>query len=396
MSFDYISHGPPVSNLLPGGGNAASCLDITNGLVYFRDYSAADGETGWLATGSSVAAPVGSIQFNLNGVLGGSSNLTWDNVGNNLTVTGGKIVSPVVYGNIAPGSAGIVAGNTGNTNGQVNLTAGSGHTGSVQFYNGSGTRVGYIGFDGGTTDLAVTLTNSGNLYVTGGGITQDNTTAATSGVSQPSPLYTLRGRYWDGAASQVDSWTIQNVVSSGTNGATTLTWVHTGTSGPAAMTLPAGCTLNVSNNIIANGFVSGLVPNGAIAQWRTANDARWQQAHISELITLSTSGTTTDSVANLLPANSIIEAVVARVTTTITTATDWKLGDATTPGRFTAADSIMTAGETQIGLVQVDQTGAAGPKQIAAAKLRITTTGTPGAGVIRVTVFYRTFIAPSS
>jgi hypothetical protein len=39
---------------------------------------------------------------------------------------------------------------------------------------------------------------------------------------------------------------------------------------------------------------------------------------------------------------------------------------------------------------------AAGPVQSAAAKLRITTTGTPGAGKIRVTVFYRQYVAPSS
>ena len=129
---------------------------------------------------------------------------------------------------------------------------------------------------------------------------------------------------------------------------------------------------------------------------RTTNNALWVRGHATEIITLSTSGTTTDSVGNLLPANSIIEAVVARVTTTITTATDWKLGDATTPGRFTAANSTLTAGTTGVGLVHVDQAGAAGPRQTTAAKLRITTTGTPGAGVIRVTVFYRQFTPPAS
>lgn len=120
---------------------------------------------------------------------------------------------------------------------------------------------------------------------------------------------------------------------------------------------------------------------------------------ISESITLSTGGATTDSSANLLPANSLILAVVARVTTTITTATDWKLGDANVAGRFTAANSTLTAGTTDISSVQwkADTTAAnAGPIQVAAAKLRITTTGTPGAGAIRVTVFYVPFTAPTS
>ena len=127
-----------------------------------------------------------------------------------------------------------------------------------------------------------------------------------------------------------------------------------------------------------------------------ANGETWVRGQISELITLSTSGTTTDSASNLLPSNSIIEAVVARVTTTITTATDWKLGDAATAGRFSPANHDLTAGTAQVGTVQADQSGAPGPRQISAAKLRITTTGTPGAGVIRVTVFYRQFVPPTS
>lgn len=116
-----------------------------------------------------------------------------------------------------------------------------------------------------------------------------------------------------------------------------------------------------------------------------------------EEITLSTVGTTSDSVANLLPANSVILGVTARITAAIVTATNWKLGDATTSGRFTAANSTLTLGTVESGpSVCVDQTGAAGPRQVAAAKLRITTTGTPSAGKVRVCVHYRTFVAPTS
>jgi hypothetical protein len=122
----------------------------------------------------------------------------------------------------------------------------------------------------------------------------------------------------------------------------------------------------------------------------------WTLGNATELLTLSTSGTTTDTSANLLPANAIIEAVVARVTTTITTATDWKLGDATIAGRFSAANAVMTAGSTIVGTVHADQTGTSGPRQTAAAKVRVTTTGTPGAGVVRITVYYRQFVAPTA
>jgi hypothetical protein len=116
----------------------------------------------------------------------------------------------------------------------------------------------------------------------------------------------------------------------------------------------------------------------------------------SELITLSTSGATTDSVANLLPANAIIGPVDCRITTTITTATNWSVGDATIAARFAAANSTLTAGTTSVGLQHVDQTGTSGPKQTAAAKLRITTTGTPGAGAIRCAVNYTLGTPPTS
>ena len=119
----------------------------------------------------------------------------------------------------------------------------------------------------------------------------------------------------------------------------------------------------------------------------------------TELMTLSTVGATTDSSANLLPANALILGVAARVTTTITTATDWALGDGTTAARFAAANATLTAGTTEVGLAHwlgSVSTGATGPTQASAAKLRITTSGTPGAGAIRVTVYYLKFVAPTA
>lgn len=121
---------------------------------------------------------------------------------------------------------------------------------------------------------------------------------------------------------------------------------------------------------------------------------------ISENITLSTSGATTDSSANLLPANATINAVGCRVSTTVTTATDWSVGDSTTAARFGAANATMTVGATSNSTGTAWTTGIAsattGIKQAAAAKLRITTTGTPGAGAIRCTVFYSQPTPPTS
>jgi len=128
-------------------------------------------------------------------------------------------------------------------------------------------------------------------------------------------------------------------------------------------------------------------------------DSCLMQVKSSE-ITLNTGGTDTDE-SGLLIGASIILGVVARVTTTITTATNWSIGDTVASGenRFTPVNSTMTAGETQIGLNHRDPTvatAALGPVQASSADLRITTTGTPGAGKIRVTVFLMSFVNPTS
>lgn len=123
-------------------------------------------------------------------------------------------------------------------------------------------------------------------------------------------------------------------------------------------------------------------------------------AQVSEEITLDTGAAFTDSTANLLPANSIILGVVAYVTTTITDSTGWKLGDAVTDGRFTANNTNLVAGTKDIGLAQLQgavATDAAGPIQTTAAKLRVTMAGgNPGAGTVRVTVFYLAAVAPTA
>ncbi|KKL93089.1 hypothetical protein LCGC14_1878160, partial [marine sediment metagenome] len=144
---------------------------------------------------------------------------------------------------------------------------------------------------------------------------------------------------------------------------------------------------------------TGVITPKANVSQESANLGKWIRGQISEEITLSTGGTTTDSVANLLIVNCIIEAVIAYVTETITTATDWALGDASQAARFLAASTLLAAGSRVVGMAHRDPTVASadlGPVQSASAKLRITTTGTPGAGKIRITVFYSNFVAPAS
>lgn len=130
----------------------------------------------------------------------------------------------------------------------------------------------------------------------------------------------------------------------------------------------------------------------------TVNGASFVPYVDSEQITLNTGGLTTDSSANLLHANSMIDAVVCRQTTAITTSTNWGISDPTTANRFAAAVSIATT--TLVGFDQNLPTAAsraASAIQDSAAKLRITVTASnPGAGVVRCTVFGRTATVPAS
>ena len=150
-----------------------------------------------------------------------------------------------------------------------------------------------------------------------------------------------------------------------------------------------------------NGSNRYTVNSSATATTNTMSDVSGGtqvRGTLTESVTLSTSGTTTDSTIDL-PANSIILSVTGRITTTITTATDWRLGDATIADRFSDANATLTSGTTTVGINQwkADRTTAGqGAFQQSTAKVRITTTGTPGAGVIRITIHYITLSAPTS
>ena len=147
-------------------------------------------------------------------------------------------------------------------------------------------------------------------------------------------------------------------------------------------------------------WLTNLFPTGQ-ALLTSTKAATWKQFCNEELFTLDTVGTTTDSVANMLPANSIIMGVCARVTVGITTAINWTVGDDAEGARFIAAQSVagLLINYTFVGLSHwfgASTTTALGPTQAAAAKLRVTTNAGVGAGKIRLAVFGYTFAAPTS
>lgn len=129
----------------------------------------------------------------------------------------------------------------------------------------------------------------------------------------------------------------------------------------------------------------------------TPNAATIVNSTSSELLTLSTVATTTPTVGNLAPANSIIDAILVRVTTTITTAANFTVKVTgrnvfAMIGTATTSLTTLTAGTTYV-LVPVLHTD---QYNTSATTLTVTTNVNPGAGIMRLTTVYRTLTAPTS
>jgi hypothetical protein len=77
-----------------------------------------------------------------------------------------------------------------------------------------------------------------------------NTTVASSTTTNASPLLELAANYWTGAASAIDTWTMGSSLAAGTNGASTLTIAHSGSTGKAAVSLGTTSTLSLGNLVV--------------------------------------------------------------------------------------------------------------------------------------------------
>jgi hypothetical protein len=233
-----------------------------------------------------------------------------------------------------------------------------------------------------------------NPVVNPGVILTGNTATGSQTIYLSSGTITLP----DGRVIQPYATSAAIVVGAGTANAETVT--------PSAV---AGCyqSAPVGNCAITATFSNAhgageLIASGTGGFQEAVNDAGLNGGGVvqfknSELVTLATGATTTDTSANLLPANSLLLGVTGTVNTTITSAcTGWELGDSVTAARFTANDTTLTAGEKKVGSVQVTTaiaSATAGMFQTSAAKVRITCAGgNPGAGKIRVVTWGYTIV----
>jgi hypothetical protein len=90
-----------------------------------------------------------------------------------------------------------------------------------------------------------------------------NTTVATVSTTNASPLHEFAANYWTGAASAQDTWTIGSSLAAGTNGVSTLTIGHSGSSGQATVKVQSAGASNVALGFTGGSAGIGPGINGA-------------------------------------------------------------------------------------------------------------------------------------
>ena len=102
-----------------------------------------------------------------------------------------------------------------------------------------------------------TLNTTVSALTDTGDLTLQQSTAATSGANQSSNNVKIQASYWNGSASAVDQWNIQDVLGAGSNPTSTLQITHSGSSGAAAVRIGQQVqTIDGTASIPSLGFTS--------------------------------------------------------------------------------------------------------------------------------------------
>lgn len=110
---------------------------------------------------------------------------------------------------------------------------------------------------------ATALTSFPGIVDTGA-FTMQQSTAATSGANQSSNNFQIQGNYWTGSASATDQWQLQDVLGTGSNPTSTLTFSHSGSSGAVSVSFPSAALSGISSATITGALTAGTTTTSSI------------------------------------------------------------------------------------------------------------------------------------
>ena len=349
------------------------------------------------------------------------------------TATFNNLIGGSISGNAATATSALTAGSavnfTGSLGGDVSGTQGATVVGAI---NGSplGTTTGagtgqaliWSGTAWAPATISTTATSvpwsgltaaTGNLLINNAAFTTEfdqstpatwtwaNTTAATSGVAQSSPILNLNGTYWNGSGSAADNWMIQDVVGSGTN-TSTLSFTQAG-GNSATVSMPALLAGSVTDSGLTSGMcvqatTGGLLTTTGMACGAASSVSFGGITSGDNSATLTVAGTLSPSTgtitANALTAGTYGVSITGNAATA-TTASGLATGtynygsgsvivNANTANSATTAGSALTAGSAVnfTGSLAGDVTGTQGATLVSALQGGTLTITSPANGQV--------------
>jgi hypothetical protein len=109
-------------------------------------------------------------------------------------------------------------------------------------------------------------TNNQIMTVTPTALTMNSPTLGTTVSVNSSPSFVLNAQYWTGVASAADTWTIGSSLAAGTNGTSTLTIAHGGSTGIATLKTAAALNLTLASSQTQAALTLGADTNAGWVQ----------------------------------------------------------------------------------------------------------------------------------
>lgn len=150
-----------------------------------------------------------------------------------------------------------------------------------------------------TANLVLSNTNKTSTFTQTSAIIWlwENITVASALTTNQSPVFELQANYWNGTSSLPDDWKLNTILGVGTNGTSTFQFIHTGSTGIAAVKVPNLIDLGTFQDSTGSVGTSGQVLSSTVTgtAWVAASSGSGTVTSVSftgGLISVATATTT--------------------------------------------------------------------------------------------------------